>query len=75
MIVPPEDSSLVPPQPSAYGLDAGKSQCGSPSLTSSPLPLSPAAAQTVMPSAAASDIAAFIADRPCAVQESSDCPS
>ena len=66
--------SLVPPQASAYGLDAGKSTCTWPSLTPSPLPLSPAATHTVMPSAAASDIAWFIADRPCAVHESSDCP-
>ena len=67
-------TSVVPPQPSAYGLDAGKSTCTWPSLTSSLLPLSPAATHTVMPSAAASDMAAFIADRPCAVHESSDCP-
>ena len=67
-------SSLVPPQPSAYGLEAGKSTCCWPSLTPSVLPLSPAATHTVMPSAAASDMAAFIADSPCAVHESSDCP-
>src|SRR5580700_7892813 len=67
-------SSLVPPQPSAYGLDAGKSACCWPSVTPSVLPLSPAAAHTVMPRAAASDIAWFIADSPCAVHESSDCP-
>jgi hypothetical protein len=66
--------SLVPPQASACGLEAGKSTCGCPSSTASPLPLSPEAAQTVMPSAAASAIAASIAMRPCAVHESSDWP-
>src|SRR6185369_289183 len=60
-------SELIPPQASACGLEAGKSTCGCPSSTASPLPLSPAAAQTVMPSAAASAIAASIAERPCAV--------
>ena len=43
-------------------------------MTASPLPLSPEATHTVMPSAAASAIAASIAARPCAVQESSDWP-
>ena len=66
--------SLVPPQPSACGLDAGKSTCGFPSLTASPLPLSPEATHTVMPIAAASAIAASIAERPWAVHESSDWP-
>ena len=66
--------SLVPPQASAYGLDAGKSTCGCPSPAASPLPLSPEATQTVMPSAAASAIAESMASRPCAVHESSDCP-
>ena len=76
LIAPVEGSasSLVPPQPRACGLDAGKSQCTWPSVTASPLPLSPAATHTVMPSAAASAIAESIACRPCAVQESSDSP-
>ncbi len=56
--------SLVPPQASACGLDAGKSTCGFPSLTASPLPLSPEATHTVMPIAAASAIAASMAERP-----------
>ena len=67
-------SSLVPPQASACGLDAGKSTCTWPSLTASPLPLSPEATHTVMPSTAASAIAASMAERPWAVQESSDWP-
>jgi len=54
-------TSVVPPQASEYGLDAGKS-------TWTPLvelalsldPLSPAATVTVAPSAAASEIASFI---------------
>src|SRR5262249_44173702 len=66
--------SVVPPQASACGLDAGKSACAFPSLTLSPLPLSPAAAVTVTPSAAASANAASIAARACPVQESSDWP-
>ena len=76
LIAPVEGSasSLVPPQPSACGPDAGKSTCAWPSLTALPLPLSPEATHTVMPSTAASDIAASIAVRPCAVQESSDWP-
>ena len=65
---------LVPPQASACGLDAGKSQCGWPSLTASPLPLSPDATHTVMPIAAASAMAASRLVRACAVQESSDSP-
>src|SRR5579862_1154085 len=67
-------SNLVPPHPSAWGLDAGKSQCTWPSLTASPLPLSPAATHTVIPRAAASAIAESIACRPWSVQESSDSP-
>src|SRR5579862_7609270 len=66
--------SLVPPHPSACGLDAGKSQWTWPSLTASPLPLSPAATHTVIPIAAASAIAESIDCRPCAVQASSDSP-
>ena len=66
--------SLVPPQASAFGLEAGKSTWTWPSVPPSPLPLSPAATHTLMPSAAASAIAASIAARPCAVQASSDWP-
>jgi hypothetical protein len=65
---------LVPPQASACGLDAGKSVCGCPSVCASLLPLSPAAAVTVLPSAAASAMASSSAVRPCAVHASSDCP-
>src|SRR4051812_27054592 len=43
----------VPPQPSANGLEAGKSTCGLPSPTPSVEPLSPAAQHTVTPIAAA----------------------
>src|SRR5208282_5224341 len=53
-------TSVVPPQPSVYGLEAGKSTCTSPSVTRSLLPLSPAATHTVMPSVTASEIASFI---------------
>src|SRR5689334_2038742 len=76
LIVPVDGSamSLVPPQASACGLDAGKSTCDRPSLTASPLPLSPEATHTVMPIAAASAIAASMAERPWAVHESSDWP-
>ena len=49
----PDAVSLVPPQPSANGLEAGKSTCGWLSLMLSAEPLSPAAAQTVMPIVAA----------------------
>src|SRR6266851_2675879 len=63
---------LVPPQASTCGLDAGKSACAFPSLTRSPLPLSPAAAVTVTPSAAASANAWSSAARAWPVQESSD---
>src|SRR5215467_3891497 len=65
---------LVPPQASACGLDAGKSAWDLPSLTRSPLPLSPAAAVTVTPSAAASASAWSSAARAWPVQESSDWP-
>jgi hypothetical protein len=52
-MVVPDTVSLVPPQPSANGLDAGKSTCGLPSVTPSAEPLSPAAQQTVTPRLAA----------------------
>ena len=45
--------SLVPPQASTLGLEAGKSTWAWPSSTPSLEPLSPAATQMVMPSAAA----------------------
>src|SRR2546421_12957073 len=60
--------SLVPPHASAFGLEAGKSTCGWPSLSPSPEPLSPAAAVTVTPSAAASSSAVCIASREGPVQ-------
>src|SRR5260370_1388802 len=50
----------VPPQASASGLDAGKSACCKLSLTPSEDPLSPAAMQTGIPSAAASIRKPFI---------------
>ena len=53
MIAVADAVSRVPPQASMNGLDAGKSTCALPSVTASPEPLSPAAAQTVTPSAAA----------------------
>ena len=65
---------LVPPQASACGLDAGKSAWAFPSVPRSPLPLSPAAAVTVTPSAAASANAWSSAVRAWPVQESSDWP-
>src|SRR5690349_21298758 len=51
--VVPDPSSRVPPHPSTYWLEAGKSTCALPSPTASPEPLSPAAQQTVTPNAAA----------------------
>ena len=65
---------LVPPQPSACGLDAGKSTCGWPSVTPSPLPLSPDATQTVTPSATASAMAWSSAVMDWVVQELSGPP-
>ena len=53
-ITPPEPTSRVPPQLRAKGLEAGKSTWSPPSRTPSEEPLSPAATQTVTPSAAAS---------------------
>ena len=67
--------SRVPPQPSAFGLEAGKSTFTALALFgSSLLPLSPAATVTVTPSTAPSAIAEFIADRLCADQEFSGPP-
>src|SRR5215469_6290321 len=65
---------LVPPQASACGLEAGKSVCGLPSLAPSLLPLSPAAAVTVTPSAAPSAMAWSRAVIDCCVQELSAAP-
>src|SRR5271156_93907 len=67
-------SSRVPPQASAYGLDAGESQWFLPSVSPSLLPPSPAATVTVTPSAAASDSAWSRAVRDCADQVSSGPP-
>src|SRR5439155_25999158 len=53
--------SLVPPHASAYGLEAGKSTCGRPSLAPAPEPLPPAATVTAPPSAAAASRAVCIA--------------
>src|SRR5256885_2621621 len=66
--------SLVPPHASAYGLEAGKSTCGWPSLSPSPQPLSPAATVTGTPSAAASSSAGCIASRARPGQPSSGPP-
>src|SRR5262249_61111679 len=52
VMVVPETTSLVPPHPSANGLEAGKSTCALPSVLPSPHPLSPAAQRTVTPHAA-----------------------
>ena len=52
-IVLPELCKVVPPQPSTYSLEAGKSTWASPSVISSREPSSPEATQTVMPMAAA----------------------
>src|SRR6202042_1607402 len=65
---------LVPPQLRACGLEAGKSACGLPSLTPSPLPLSPAATVTVTPSATPSAMAWSRTVIDCAVHELSGPP-
>jgi hypothetical protein len=46
--------SLVPPQPTTQGLEAGKSTCALPSLTPSVARPSPEAAKTETPASAAS---------------------
>src|SRR5271169_5537341 len=46
----PDFFSIVPPTPSAFGLELGKSIWAWPSLTWSPEPSSPAETQVVMPS-------------------------
>src|SRR6201992_4164002 len=67
--------SWAPPQASASGDEAGKSQCTWVcSLGSSLEPLSPAATVTVTPSAAPSANASFMAVRDCAAHWSSDWP-
>ena len=72
--VPGLPRRLVPPHASACGLDAGKSTWAPLPLCPSLLPLSPAATQTVTPSAAASAMAWSRAVRAWAVQASSDWP-
>src|SRR3954454_14907539 len=67
-MVAPEAVSLVPPQPSANGLDAEKSTCGWPSATPAAEPLSPAAQQTVTPRLAAAWKALSNCVIACAVQ-------
>ena len=52
---------VVPPQPRAWGLEAGKSAWAWPSVSPSVAPLSPDAAQIVTPAAAASAKASSIA--------------
>ncbi len=64
----------MPPHASACGLEAGKSVCGWPSVTPSPLPLSPAATVTVTPSAAPSAMALSSAVIDWPVQELSGPP-
>src|SRR3954464_4102791 len=70
----PEAVSFVPPQPSAFGLDAGKSTCALPSATPPPEPLSPLAQQTVTPIAAAAWKAWSNCVMACAVQSASAAP-
>ncbi len=67
-------SSLVPPQASTLGLEAGKSTCTWPSATPSDEPLSPAATQTVTPIAAAAWKAWSYCVIACAVQVDSAPP-
>src|SRR6266536_3227068 len=67
-------SRLVPPQARTYGSDAGKSQCSAPSATPSVAPLSPVAAHTVIPSAAASEKISSIASVVWPGHLSSDAP-
>src|SRR5579883_1865887 len=63
-----DEFSLVPPQASTKGLDAGKSTCDKPSSTPSDDPSSPAATQTVIPSADAFWNAWLNASSDCVVQ-------
>src|SRR5580698_2428177 len=73
-IVLPLIFSVVPPQASAYGLDAGKSTWSSPSVTPSVEPSSPAATQTLTPTAAAACSALLNDCSDCAVQLDSGPP-
>src|SRR5215469_629299 len=73
-MVVPETLRVVPPQPRAYGLDAGKSTWSRPSPTPSEAPLSPAAQQTVTPSVPASWNAWLICCCAWAVHEDSGPP-
>jgi hypothetical protein len=74
LIVLPVASSLVPPQPRANGLDAGKSTCTLASFTPSAEPLSPLAQHTVTPIAAAAWNAWSNCVIACAVQPDSGAP-
>src|SRR6185312_6243248 len=65
---------LVPPQARTNGSEAGKSTCCLPSVTPSVEPLSPDAAQTVTPSAAAAGNASSYAVIDCGVKRSSGPP-
>src|SRR6516165_2948318 len=73
-IVPPLIISVVPPQASAYGLEEGKSTWSAPSFTPSLDPLSPAATQTVTPTAAADCSALLSLSSDCAVHDDSGPP-
>src|ERR1700741_326408 len=53
IVLPSLETSLVPPQPVAKGLEAGKSTWPAEPSTPSLEPLSPAAANTLIPRAAA----------------------
>ena len=74
VIVAPEPSRCVPPQPRTLGDDAGKSAWASPSVTPSPEPLSPDAQQTVTPRLAASWHAVLSDCIPWVVQRDSALP-
>src|SRR5215813_5967145 len=65
LILPAATSMTVPPQPTTYGLEAGKSTCACPSFSPSVARLSPDAANTVTPRCAASRRAAAMTRRPC----------
>src|SRR5581483_11219056 len=69
-----EPVRLVPPQPMALGLEAGKSTCSDPSVTPSLAPPSPEATHTGSPIATASANASSMACIACAVQLDSGPP-
>src|SRR3954451_21274094 len=74
-VIPLDDAlSRVAPQPTTCGLDAGKSTCALPSRTPSLEPLSPAAQNTVIPTAAASTNAWSNALNACGVHAGSGPP-